>query len=706
METCKNCGAQLITNARFCHSCGEKIIITDCKSERSKLEVLKNNGYSKFDSNELDRRLGGQESRLTVTILGSHLRFPDKIAKLKTLRYKFHQLAEENVNRYRDYEENYIKCFDDIYEYGIPFVVELICAAIESAVQIAKDFGIPDMNYEWLAGLYEEQEDYNTYFSSYEEIAKSVVEMTVELTNNREFLKSNRVHWHGGGFGIIGAIKGHIGASALNLGTNIVKEAEYAIRDARDRGKIQKLKENVYYKAGMRKNLSMITYCCSFMTYYVLLPILQEAGLVSEDAEDIVQMENEVETTYEAYLGAECSYQKLEQILLSSINKNPFYTLPYVYLGIANRDAIMDIETAIAFFDLKYIYTFDKEALLFKWCEIVKDTSETNIKAIRKKIKRLTILEENHFITKDEIQNLKADLKVAWLKQIMLMQEYSVDEIGKKIDEYCEMKKTYENSWHVQGYEAKDLKRLKHKYAKNIQFEHIELYLDEVTAEKKHIYQIISNYQYDLLWHEVDKQNGYAQAVLYEFYIDKAGKGKEKINSVDQIRKQLPYLDQKLNEENPFAQFIYSAIVTQIEMDNNMNDAEKARIIHATFLREINKAIDAGIVFAMFCYLDEMFYRESWNVLCVYLEKTIKAFIPQAVSKLSSLYSWKNEDGMEQSFYKQKELLCEIEKELGKKEELEVLKFRYEKKYIVCPKCRNIIKIDKKFCSQCGTRVM
>ena len=45
METCKNCGAQLITNARFCHSCGEKIIITDCKSERSNLEVLKNNSY-------------------------------------------------------------------------------------------------------------------------------------------------------------------------------------------------------------------------------------------------------------------------------------------------------------------------------------------------------------------------------------------------------------------------------------------------------------------------------------------------------------------------------------------------------------------------------------------------------------------------------------------------------------------------------------
>lgn len=741
---CYHCGAKLVSEARFCHQCGKSLDIPEEKLDDKTIQAIKEcilSGEEEIAPEVIEemmkpvQRVEGPE--IVLNILGHKLVLSNDIAGLKVVRDYFTDYAEKNVAKYKDYLSSNVRNFDDIYDKAIPFSVNCIKSAIENAVEVSKNLGIFDMSYEWLSTLMEGYMDCDALFSHYTQVANALENTAKQLASYRGLQRANVPQWYGGGFGIIGAIKGQMQATALNIGTNVIREIGNAVTDSRDKEKFKRAKEWLYKDAGLIDGLIMITYNCSFMPYYALLPIFEEVNMVSADAERDEEAVEKSHVIFENfYMGikenAECVSSMLE-----IIENHPFNPAFYVYLEWIADDAIEDSKEAINILNLSYPYQYEKRALERLLFEDIKQVEDVSIESIRSKLKLLGIIEIAGVQTKDEIKAVRKELRKVWASCVQLLPEYDESEMQFKIEAFQELKREYGTETEAFKCYQDEINRLERKYENKVKLPFLEMDVQDVKNAKANVDTLIKEKRFGELWNLAEKQNGYAQTVLYRFYTAQIGNLKGKVNTVEQLDARCRHLKQKVEGKGQFAKFVYDVLVCKIkEVCNSGADREYQKRIHADYLYLLSEAVKIDIVYAKYCLVTEMVSKEEWenyecfrkkdtrlydfsyNDVRIFIKETANALIPGAVDRLSDLYKGKGKThlcGIEIN-YEKSDKLREFVRQLDIMEVLSIMERSYElhsleaseavEGKIVCSQCGNPIKEGKKFCSQCGAKII
>lgn len=743
---CYHCGAKLVSEARFCHQCGKSLDIPEEKLDDKTIQAIKEcilSGEEEIAPEVIEemmkpvQRVEGPE--IVLNILGHKLVLSDDIAGLKVVRDYFTDYAEKNVAKYKDYLSSNVKNFDDIYDKAIPFSVNCIKSAIENAVEVSKNLGIFDMSYEWLSTLMEGYMDCDALFSHYTQVANALENTAKQLASYRGLQRANVPQWYGGGFGIIGAIKGQMQATALNIGTNVIREIGNAVTDSRDKEKFKRVKEWLYKDAGLIDGLIMITYNCSFMPYYALLPIFEEANMVSADAERDEEAVEKAENTFAQYCEEKISKEDSADIMIKLLQKHPFNPLYYIHIGLIESKSHDEIERINRKLGMIFLYKYERKAYEMKSLEMLRTSGKMSIQA---KVRFLSLLEVWGIDNKEALQNIKDTLREAWSKEIMLMPEFEPNEMQLKIEAYDRLQEEYGAEWENQKNCVKDYERINTKYEDRVYLTCLQKSDSEIKVPIGKIKECVIVKNAAELWKHAQMQNGYAQALLFQFYNKKCESHMQNLKDTEEVESVFPYLSKEISANNTFAIFIKDSLLYQIRCYNaSKDDSEKrhslyrnANRIYTTIL--VNKAKNEEMAYAMYLLAHDIFANKSWydykaycrrntemplfsnSEIRTFMKRAADALVPEAVNELASLYL--STDGLNVgrvSEDKEKGFkLLEIRDELRKQFPLSDLIMWYELNVNLpvdsvmietfkCKICGSAIKVGKKFCSQCGTKV-
>ena len=730
---CVECGTKLMEKAKFCYQCGTKVF------DDKEIQIISesengNEGFKDIaEKTEVDTAVIKIEAEpFYINLFGNELELSQEYSNLKFVRNYFYDCAVKNVDKLKDYIEGNVRCCDDIYERAIPFSINCINDAYEKAVEIANELGISYLDYECMVLSIDEKYNYEAYFAYYYEMAQVVEDCAKKLASYRETQRIKTSQWRGGGFGIRGAINGHLKATALNLGTSIIREISNAITDSRDRERIQKVKEVIYRDVNMRENLYLIVYNCSFLPFYIVIQELERRGRIKLPLINEKTIEH-VREVFEDYLTDNQKQLYAREALEQAIKEQPLNALFYVYLELLDPDMVEDITKAVSLLGIDYEYKIEKKGLLRQMLEEASNIGDETVLSIQKKLNILKLLKNIKFGKKTDLESFENKLNYELGRLIRLMPEYDLEELEAKLTAYKIFKKEYKGSIYNSKEYQKDIERLEIKYEDKRLLSCLDVGLIKVKQMVNKIECILKKGDYEQLWQEADEQNGYAQALLFNFYKGKVGKFEGKIYRVEDISRKLPILNEKLIKENDLAKFIYAAMKEKIDVINNLaGDRKTEEGIHIEYLHKLNKAVSANVIYAKYCMADEILFKgdaKNYSYFCLVdkslpeisrkevrflIKEAANSWIPAALKQLSYLYSTKCRN-----------YGCDIERDDKKSEKLElysdelrildmlqIMESNYECQKmaecetVLCKQCGNAIKIGKKFCSQCGTKVV
>ena len=235
MIKCVECGKEFSDRASSCPNCGcpTEYILKELES----IKCAENHSFTeKYD------------------ILGSEFLVTKKLRMSIILRITMRNMNDEvEADAYDFYHS--MKTVDELIEKLPEHVSLLMDTMLESAINLLIKMGIYDLDKEAFFQKY-----YLNDFNA-EPVMSSLVERYVdilgyeeELKQYREYIKKvNRSRWSGGGFGVVGAIKGSITAQLMNIGNGFLHALpehtqrvndEYTVKQKKER----MLKDSETYK--------------------------------------------------------------------------------------------------------------------------------------------------------------------------------------------------------------------------------------------------------------------------------------------------------------------------------------------------------------------------------------------------------------------------------------------------------------------------
>ena len=176
-----------------------------------------------------------------------------------------------------------------------------------------------------------------------------------ELQDNLELRKASRGHWEGGGFGVGGAIKGAITASAMNAVGGIFHGIGDTIRSASNNSKINKLKEDIYKDTETVNRMCYAIFQNCSNVFYGLIDELTSHNIISniefKTQEAIAMNENAIK-----YAPNE---QIKQELLIRSIFMAPYTISLYDTLG-NEYPSIEGLKEFKAYFAIDKVRAFQK----------------------------------------------------------------------------------------------------------------------------------------------------------------------------------------------------------------------------------------------------------------------------------------------------------------------------------------------------------
>lgn len=203
---CNKCGAQNPDHAKFCYSCGEKLMAISEEGQVTK-ETQNNDCQSRQIGSLND--FSEEELKIYKNVvegLGSA-----KKSAIKCLENAFKASEEVNLN----IEAN-VNTLNQVASDIIHDIADC------GATQLQKN-GIYSYLAEDISYALQRHFSFEDEISDFIEAHNSILEYESNIDQNRKKERQSRSYWQGGGFGITGAIKGAITADIMNAGTSAVR---------------------------------------------------------------------------------------------------------------------------------------------------------------------------------------------------------------------------------------------------------------------------------------------------------------------------------------------------------------------------------------------------------------------------------------------------------------------------------------------------
>jgi hypothetical protein len=243
---CPDCEKMVSSRVDKCPFCG-------CPASFfEKVETQKENNHEepkKEEPKKIEKvesvdpiKVSEDEILAQFTILGETITYP-KWAKRYISFAKLHNTIagrgmRELKQRYKD-----AKDIDKVLDEVVPLAVRTIDAVAKENVEILYKSNIYISENEFKRKY---NIDLQVYITDMIDAYDAIINDANKIQQEREYERSGRSRWQGGGFGIKGAIKGAVKAGALNAVTGAGRAIGDSFVDNSDKANVQKAKKNIY----------------------------------------------------------------------------------------------------------------------------------------------------------------------------------------------------------------------------------------------------------------------------------------------------------------------------------------------------------------------------------------------------------------------------------------------------------------------------
>lgn len=271
-------------------------------------------------------------------------------------------------------------------------------------------------------------------FNKIDEIA----EYSEELQQALDLRKESRGHWEGGGFGVTGAVKGAVAASAMNAAGGIFHGIGDMFRSASNDSKISRLKKDLYNDPKTVCSLCLGLFVSCSSCFYGLRDELEKNNILSPIRFQSV----EAKAIKENALKYSNDNASLRQLLIKSLCMDPYSDSIYeeLYLRYPNTDGL---DAFAEYFGTNIEYEFKQTLILHQKLREISALSESTLEKQCQKLKEYIKLKNDNDDVKKEIEKLSTD--------IVNRCGNDIDKIGKAInlinqifdkDDLCKVKPT------------------------------------------------------------------------------------------------------------------------------------------------------------------------------------------------------------------------------------------------------------------------
>lgn len=224
---CVECGEHFSSKAKACPTCGCPVEVT-IRSIRKKQEIQKNQIIEKYNILGYSFSIDIKTDRYIKIVMGIR---SQKEGILNDGRKMYYDLG--NI-------DNVIDKFPDQ-------LAEILDLFLDSSIDILTSYGCYDYDKNRFFEKYSESLDTTTILQPIYENYLKIMECQEELNQYYEELRqARRSTWTGGGFGIKGALKGHIKAQMMNAGNSALHSIPDSINHSKDMAEIAKAKGRLF----------------------------------------------------------------------------------------------------------------------------------------------------------------------------------------------------------------------------------------------------------------------------------------------------------------------------------------------------------------------------------------------------------------------------------------------------------------------------
>lgn len=325
---CMQCGQKLPDEAKFCISCGAKIpnftanpSNIDFNSEQISLQ----SGRKKAEEKPPEE---SESVAIEFTIHDNPISFGDSIINYVKYRKSFYTDTEkylisvvEQTGKIYMSETDPDKKFELFADMG----QKIITYAFDKAHEFIIGQGVYTISRQQLINY--AGNNVRAFYNAYQKLEEDYLKLVAneeQIREYREQVNSSPGPWSGGGFGIKGAMKGAITASALNLGSNMLRRIGGAISDSIDRSIITRDKNKLLSSKKWINQFKFLLFFDFDTIFNKAYEILSENSKIAMPKFDFKQakifFENAKHTTNQEI--------RIKMYALA-IQNNPFFILAY-----------------------------------------------------------------------------------------------------------------------------------------------------------------------------------------------------------------------------------------------------------------------------------------------------------------------------------------------------------------------------------------
>ena len=252
---CPDCGKMVSERAQSCPFCG-------CPSNFFESQSLENHETTNSASNIKEKKeIEGNENEInneheqntngqgkkeefyeSFIFLGKTISYP-KCSEIYISAMKLHNNTAAKLEK--EFEKQYKAAnnIDNVWDNVVPAGQYAIDKIIKENVGLL-----------YKAGIYITEEDFKrkycivlfNYLTKMSDAYDSIISDANDLLMARQYERSGRSHWEGGGFGIKGAVSGALKAGALNAVTGAGRAISDSVVDNKDNANLEKQKQLIY----------------------------------------------------------------------------------------------------------------------------------------------------------------------------------------------------------------------------------------------------------------------------------------------------------------------------------------------------------------------------------------------------------------------------------------------------------------------------
>lgn len=235
---CTECGKEFSDKALSCPNCG-------CPTEHILLEIKKGS-------------TGEQKKNIIYeyNILNNKLVVDDKLDKYFKIRAQIQTSRPAIQDKIKQFYFS-AKDLDTLIETLPDFMSTAMDAEIEAAISIFVNAKIYDLDANSFYQKYAKEMDVSRIITPLMDLYLEIQGYQEEVQEYHDYVKQvHKNSWSGGGFGIKGALKGHIKAEMMNMGTSFLHSFSDNKNRTQDKVAVIKLKSDIY-KSERTKNIVM-----------------------------------------------------------------------------------------------------------------------------------------------------------------------------------------------------------------------------------------------------------------------------------------------------------------------------------------------------------------------------------------------------------------------------------------------------------------